>query len=47
MNGDPIIQTAFDDAFRALNTGTPKYPSTRDPRQLTVRQFDQFKSFRL
>lgn len=43
MNGDPIIQTAFDDAFRALNTGTPKYPSTRDPRQLTVRQFDQFK----
>ena len=43
INGDPLIKSAFDDAYRSMNTGTPKYSSSTDPRQLTVRQFDQFK----
>ena len=43
INGDPLVKSAFEDAYRSMNTGTPKFPSSSDPRQLTVRQFDQFK----
>lgn len=43
VNGDPLVKNAFDDAYRSMNTGSPRFPSTTDPGDLTVRQFDQFK----